>query len=104
MKYLILVVVLLLACSDDKPTEIIFGDNTPPADEGVTRTFDASSYCYDCTGSSALQFCVDIVGYQELVSFKCAQDLSQGCLANGPNYCKCRGKRYLTMVTCWKAR
>ena len=95
--FILLLTLFALACSDDKPTEVIIIDNTPPVDEGVTRTFDISWRCFDCSGSSALKFCVEIAGYQELVGFKCAQDVTIP-------YDACGGKRYSTLVTCWKAR
>ena len=102
MRHFILVVLLVLACSKGEPFNP-FANNSPP-DEGVTRTFDASGSCFDCSGASARKYCLDMVGYQELISFTCGQDVSTACLSNGPAYCKCRGKRYLRMVTCWKAR
>lgn len=84
----------LLACSDDEPDNPFA--NNPPPDDGVTRTFDASGRCFDCTGSSARLYCTDIAGYQELVSFTCATDAT-GSVCGRP-------KNYLNRVTCWKAR
>ena len=95
MKYFILLLVLLLACSDNKPTGI-FADDNPQSDDGVTRVFNASGRCWDCTGASAKKYCVEVAGYQELVSFTCATDID-GSVCGRP-------KNYLNRVTCWKAR
>lgn len=85
---------LLLACSDDEPDNPFA--NNPPPDEGVTRTFNIASRCFDCTGSSARQYCIDIAGYQELVDFSCSTD-GDGSVCGRP-------KNYIRSVTCWKAR
>ena len=75
MKYLLFVVFLLLACSDDKPTEPTSNNPQDEPDPGITRTFTvpySQQPCGNrrCSQSDADFFCIGL-GYDYAKNWSC---------------------------------